>query len=49
MEAALAALQNAHSELEIAAADKHGHRVKALTLVYEAIKEVRAGIAYAGR
>lgn len=42
---ALGALQNARSELQIAARDKAGHRVNALRLVDEAIGEVQAGIA----
>jgi hypothetical protein len=46
MHAALDALQMARAELYAANADKGGHRVNALRLVNEAIREVRAGIAY---
>ena len=42
---ALAALQNARTELQVAEANKAGHRVNALRLVNEAIGEVQAGIA----
>jgi hypothetical protein len=42
---ALAALQNAKSELLVAEANKAGHRANALRLVNEAIGEVQAGIA----
>jgi hypothetical protein len=42
---ALGALQNAKSELQVAEANKAGHRVAALRLVNEAIGEVQAGIA----
>jgi hypothetical protein len=45
MSNALAALQNAKSELQVAEANKGGHRVNALRLVNEAIGEVQAGIA----
>jgi hypothetical protein len=45
MQAALAALQTAKTELDAAIADKAGHRVKAIALVNDAITEVRAGIA----
>ncbi len=45
---ALHALQNARGELQVAVADKAGHRVAALRLINEAIGEVQAGIA-AGR
>ena len=48
MTAALAALKTARAELQLAAADKGGHRVKAVNLVNDAIAEVNAGIAYAG-
>jgi hypothetical protein len=42
---ALTALQNARSELQVAEADKGGHRVTAIRLINEAINEVHAGIA----
>ena len=47
MDAALALLQNARTELNQAEANKGGHREKAMALVDEAIGEVRAGIAFA--
>lgn len=47
MQAALEALRNAKRHLEMAEADKGGHRVKALELVNGAITETEAGIAYA--
>ena len=45
MKAALADLRAALRQLEIAAHDKGGHRVKAITLVKEAISETKQGIA----
>lgn len=42
---ALNALQSARSELEMASANKAGHKVNAIRLVNEAIGEVQAGIA----
>jgi hypothetical protein len=45
MQNALAALQNARAELQVAEANKAGHRVNAIRLVNEAIGEVQAGIA----
>ena len=48
MEAALHALNNAMEQLNSAEPDKAGHRVKAMSLVHDAIEEVRAGIR-AGR
>jgi len=45
MESALAALQSARSELQVAEANKGGHRVNAMHLVDQAMAEVRAGIA----
>ena len=48
MDNALAALQTARSELQVAEANKGGHRVNAIRLVDQAMAEVRAGIA-AGR
>jgi len=44
MEAALSALETAKHELEVAIQDKAGHRIKAISLVNDAIAEVRAGI-----
>lgn len=46
MEAALASLQQAKDSLNKASADKGGHRVRALQLVENAIKQVNAGIEY---
>ena len=48
MDAALSALYTAKSELQAALADKGGHRVAALADVNAAIREVKAGIAFAG-
>lgn len=45
MQNALAALQNARAELQVAEHNKGGHRVNALRLVNSAIGEVQAGIA----
>lgn len=47
MQAALAALTQAKSELQNAAENKGGHRVNALNLVNQAIVEVQAGMAAA--
>jgi hypothetical protein len=47
MQNALADLQAARGELQVALADKGGHRVAALNLVNQAISQVRQGIAYA--
>lgn len=47
MQAALDQLQAAKTELQTAVADKGGHRVRAITLVDQAISEVEAGMAYA--
>jgi len=47
MRAALEALRTAKRHLELAEADKGGHRVKAVELVNQAITETEAGIAYA--
>ena len=44
MEAALASLQNARAELEMAKHDKGGHRVEAIRLTDLAIQEVTRGI-----
>ncbi len=46
MQAARADLQTAKRQLQQATADKGGHRVKALTLVNQAIAEVNQGINY---
>ncbi|HLI66115.1 MAG TPA: hypothetical protein VKU90_07095 [Caulobacteraceae bacterium] len=45
MQNALAALQTARSELQVAERNKGGHRANALGLVNQAITEVEAGIA----
>jgi hypothetical protein len=47
MTAALNALRNARSELQMASANKGGHRAKAIDLVNKAITEVNKGIEYA--
>lgn len=47
MTAALEHLRSAKSELQVAEADKGGHRVRALRLVNDAIEEVSAGIEHA--
>ena len=47
MQAALDHLQSARSELQVAVADKGGHRVRAIGLVDQAIGEVEAGMEYA--
>jgi hypothetical protein len=44
MEAALASLQNARAELEMAKHDKGGHRVETIRLTDLAIQEVTKGI-----
>ncbi|MGO9710766.1 MAG: hypothetical protein ACLQBL_18005 [Polyangiaceae bacterium] len=44
MEGALTKLQDAKGALERAADDKAGHRVKAISLVTQAIEETRQGI-----
>lgn len=49
MHAALDELQSARRSLQAATSDKGGHRVRAITLVDEAIAEVQAGIDYARR
>ena len=46
MQAARADLQTAKSELQRATPDKGGHRVKAMTLVNQAIAQVNQGIAF---
>jgi hypothetical protein len=47
MHAALDALRTARSELQMAEANKGGHREAAIRLVDQAIDETRAGIDYA--
>jgi hypothetical protein len=47
LQAALASLQSAQTELESATADKGGHRVAALAFVKKAIDDVNAGMQYA--
>lgn len=49
MQNALGALQNASSQLQQASANKGGHRERAMELVNQAMAEVRAGMAYAGK
>ena len=44
MRAALTALQSAKRHLELASADKGGHRLKAIGHVNAAVEEVRLGI-----
>jgi len=46
MHSALDALRNARHELEVADADKGGHRAKALRLVQDAIAQVERGIEF---
>lgn len=48
MQTALTALESAKNNLEQASSDKGGHRVKALDLVKDAIKEVKKGIEAGG-
>jgi hypothetical protein len=48
MENALSDLNAARNQLNVAVADKGGHRDNALNLVNQAIGQVQAGIAYAG-
>jgi len=49
MNAALNHLRGAHRELDMATADKGGHRAKAIGLVRDAIAEVEAGIEFGRR
>jgi hypothetical protein len=49
MQAALRALNNAQEQLEKAIPDKAGHRVKAMELVKQAIRETEEGIAAGDR
>ena len=46
MKAAIKHLEEAKTALEKATADKGGHRVKAIELVDQAIKEVKEGIEF---
>jgi hypothetical protein len=46
MQAALEHLRAARGQLDVAEADKGGHRVRAIRLVNDAIGEVERGIAY---
>lgn len=46
MNTALAHLRNARHELDVAAADKGGHRERAIGIVSRAIEQVEAGIEY---
>ncbi|MCF3933583.1 hypothetical protein L1787_09185 [Acuticoccus sp. M5D2P5] len=47
MEAAIVNLQKAKEQLQAAAANKGGHRTKAIGLIDQAISEVRQGIRFA--
>ena len=47
MEATIALLQNARSELNAATPNKGGHRERAMALIDQAIGEVRLGINFA--
>jgi hypothetical protein len=49
MQGALSALEQARGELQSAATDKAGHRVKAMEATEHAIEETRAGIAAGAR
>lgn len=44
----IAMLQSARAELAAATPNKGGHRERAMTLIDQAISQVRAGIAFAG-
>jgi hypothetical protein len=48
MTASIGLLQSARGELAAVTPNKGGHRERALTLIDQAISEVRAGIAFAG-
>ena len=45
MQNALGALNRAYNQLDLAAPDKAGHRVKAMGLIEQAIEQVKLGIA----
>jgi len=47
MQGALHALQNARASLETAAANKGGHRERAIQLIDEAIRQVKVGMEVA--
>jgi hypothetical protein len=47
MDATLALLQNARSELTAATPNKGGHRERALALIDQTIEQVREGITFA--
>jgi hypothetical protein len=49
MQDALSQLQAAQASLEAATSDKGGHRVKALSLTRQAIREVNAGMRFDNR
>lgn len=49
MAESISLLQSARSELAAATPNKGGHRERALSLIDQAISEVRAGIAFAAR
>jgi hypothetical protein len=49
MTESISLLQSARSELAAATPNKGGHRERALSLIDQAISEVRAGIAFASR
>lgn len=49
MTASITLLQSARSELTAALPNKGGHRERGLALINQAIAEVQAGIAFAGR
>ena len=49
MKAAIVHLQQAKSQLTKAAPNKGGHRVKAIALVNQALKQVKKGIAFANK
>jgi hypothetical protein len=49
MQGALSALEQARGQLQSAATDKAGHRVKAMEATEHAIEETRAGIAAGAR
>ncbi len=46
MKSALGSLESALSDLKAATADKGGHRVKAISLVNDAITQVKEGIKF---
>jgi len=48
MSESIALLQSARGELQAATPNKGGHRERAMSLIDQAIGEVRAGIAFAG-